>query len=158
MGDFNLKIFRRAIIVICSILLIPLLISSIPEGKYFNKDLQDKVKSSDAKVIEVNKEWKIDNDTIIIQRIITTDKNTYIRIRYVQSQIGWSFPFSAIELYDDKGKKNISGGEAKGKLWGEDGINVYDRLNDNCKEITLKLQWYDRKMELKIPYAGSGNI
>lgn len=155
MGDLKLKVFRRAIIIICSILLIILLIMSIPEGKYINKDLQGKVNNGAAKVIEVNKEWDIDNDKVIIQRIIITDKNTYLRIRYIQRQTGWSFPFSSIELYDNKGRKNVISGESIGKLWGEEGVNEYERVSDNSKELTLKLQLYDRNRELKIPYAGS---
>lgn len=158
MGDFKVKVFRRVIITICIILLIPLLISSIPEGKYFNNELKGKVKSGAAQVIEVNKKWKIDDDTIIIQRIINTDKNTYVRVRYVQDQPGWSFPLETIELYDDRGKKHMGSGEEIGKLWGEEGIIEYDRTSADCKEITLKLQRYDRKMELKIPYARSGKL
>lgn len=153
-----MKVLRRFIIIMCIILLIPLLIASIPEGKYFNKELQGKVKTGVAQVIEVNKKWKIDDDTIIIQRIIITDKNTYLRVSYVRNENGWSFPLESIELYDNKQKINISSDEEIGKLWGEDGLNEYERLSAGCKEITLKLQWYDRKMEFKIPYAGSGNI
>lgn len=152
-----LKAFRRSVIIICTILLIPLIFCSIPEGKYFNKELNAKVNSGAAKVIEVNKKLKLDNDTIIIQRIIITDKNTYVRMRYVQSQMGWSFPFSAIELYDDKGKVDYYGGEDAGKLWGEEGIDKYNQISNDCKKITIKLQWYDRKQELVIPYEGSGN-
>lgn len=152
-----MKVLRRVIIVICIILLIPLLIISVPEEKYFYNDLKDKVKIGTAQVIEVNKKWKIDDSTIIIQRIISTNKNVYVRFRYVENKSGWSFPSNSIELYDDKGKKYMVAGEDIGKLWGEEGINEYDRPSADCKEIILKLQLYDRKMEFKIPYGRSKN-
>lgn len=153
-----MKAFRRTVIVICAILLIPLIFCSISEGKYFYKELKAKVDNGIARVIEVNKKLKIDDDAIIIQRIIITDKNTYVRVRYVQSQPGWSFPLSSIVLYDNKGKVDYYAGEGSGRLWGEEGINEYNQIGNDCKKIIIKLQWYDRKQELDIPYEGSGSI
>lgn len=115
--------------------------------------------SNNAKVIEVNKKLKIDNASIIIQRVALTDKHTYIRSRYVSFEQGWSFPLEVIEIYDDKGKRYIStASTGEGKLWGEEGIAEYEKIPKDCKEIILKLQYYDRKAELKIPCKRGGNI
>lgn len=158
-GGVKLKILRRAIIIICSILLIPLIMSSIPSVKYFDSTWKKQMISDNAKVIEVNKKWKIDNASIIIQSVILTDKHVYIRSRYVSFEQGWSFPLEAIEIYDDKGKKYMNVGSTdEGKLWGEEGMAEYEKIPKTCKEITLKLQYYDRKAELKIPCKRGGNI
>ncbi|WP_234117276.1 DUF5643 domain-containing protein [Clostridium hydrogenum] len=154
-----MKKFRRTIIIICSILLIPIILTSIPSGKYLNSYWKKIMIGENAKVIEVNKKWKIDNASIIIQRVIITDKHVYIRARYVSLEIGWSFDFGSIEMYDDKGKRYFnSTGEGRGKLWGGEEITQYEKVPKDCKEITLRLQCYDRKAELKIPCKGGKNI
>lgn len=154
-----MKILRRAIIIICSILLIPLIITSIPSGKYFDSYWKKWITGENAKVIEVNKKWKIDNASIIIQRVILTDKHAYIRARCVSFEPGWSFPLESIKLYDDNGKVyRMVGSEGKGKLWGGEEITEYEKIPKDCSEITLRLQCYDRKAELKIPCKRGGNI
>ncbi|MFL0251060.1 hypothetical protein ACJDT4_11555 [Clostridium neuense] len=154
-----MKILRRAIIIICSVLLIPLIMSSIPSAKYFDSTWKREMTADNAKVIEVNKKWKIDNAYIIIQRVILTDKHVYIRSRYVSFEQGWSFPLETIEIYDDKGKKYMHvASTGEGKLWGEEEMAEYEKVPKNCREIVLKLQHYDRKAELKIPCKRGGNI
>lgn len=154
-----MKILRRTIIIICSILLIPLIISSVPSTKYFGSTWKKQMTSDNAKVIEVNKRWKIDNASIIIQRVIITDKHAYIRSRCISFDPGWSFPLDSIEMYDDNGKRYMNvGSEGKGKPWGGEEITEYEKIPKDCKEITLKLQCYDRKRELKIPCKRGGNI
>lgn len=154
-----MKVFRRSIIIICSVLLIPIIVSSIPSGKYFDSYWKKEMTSNNAKVIEVNKSWKIDNASIIIQSVILNDKYAYIRSRYVSFERGWSFPLQAIEIYDDKGKKYMNvGSVGEGKLWGEEGMAKYEKIPKDCKEIILKLKYYDRKVEMKIPCKRGGNI
>lgn len=158
-GGIKLKILRRAIIIICCVLLIPLIMASAPSTKYFDNTWKKQMTSDNAKIIEVNKKWKIDNASIIIQRVILTDKHAYIRAKYVSLEIGWSFDLGSIEIYDDNGKRYMNvASEDKGKLWGEEGITEYEKIPKDCKEITLKLQYYDRKAELKIPCKRGGNI
>ncbi|MGE5627915.1 MAG: hypothetical protein ACM3X7_07330 [Solirubrobacterales bacterium] len=53
--------------------------SSLPEGKYYNQNLKDLVNAKKANVIEVGKELKLDQDTLIIRRIINTEDKTYVR-------------------------------------------------------------------------------
>lgn len=65
-----IKSLRRAIITICLIILTISGLESLPESKYCNKDLKTLVNTKKANVIEVGKEMKIDEDTILIKRII----------------------------------------------------------------------------------------
>lgn len=148
-----MRVLRRSIIVICSIFLIPLIIlvfASFPRGKYFTSNLKAQVKSGKADVIEVNKKIKIDNDTIFIERIINTATETTLRYKVIEAP-GWSFSNSALVLYDEKRKKNQKSGESIGKIWGEDGIISYDRIDKESKEITISLEWFDRRGNVVIP-------
>lgn len=150
-----MKVLRRSIIVICSVLLIPLVFTSFPNGKYFNDELKTLVKSGKAEVIEVNKKIPIDNDTIYIERIINTDTQTILRYKIVEEP-GWSFPSNVLLLYDDAGKKHQGGGASSGRFWGEDGIINYERISKASKEITIRLEWYDRVGEVVIPIDKGG--
>jgi len=134
-------------------MLIQLLATCLPnflDEKYYNPELKALVKSGKAEVIEVNKKIKIDKDTIYIERIINTDTQTNVRYKIVEEP-GWSFSNIALALYDEKGKKQYQGGGSSGKLWGEDGIISYERIDKASKEIRIKLEWYDRVGEVSIP-------
>jgi hypothetical protein len=150
-----LKSLRRSIIVICTILLIPLVFTSFPKGKYFNDELKALVKNGKAEVIEVNKKIYIDKDTIYIERIINTDTQTILRYKIVEEP-GWSFPNNSIVLYDDAGKKYQGGGASSGKFWGEEGIIDYEKISKASKKITIRLEWYDRVGEVIIPINKGG--
>jgi hypothetical protein len=128
-----------------------MLTGSIPEGKYYDKTLEAKVENGSVDVVEINKEMKIDNDTIFIQRLIIDEGNIYLRYS-TEEEKGWSFSDSALALYDDKGNYlSSSGGGSSEKSWGRDGLIEFEKAEGNCKELTLKLEWYDRQGELKIP-------
>ncbi|WP_406770515.1 hypothetical protein [Candidatus Clostridium stratigraminis] len=155
-GVKYLKSLRRGIMVICSLLLIPLIITGFPKGKYFNDELKTLVKNGKAEVIEVNKKIPIDNDTIYIERIINTDTQTILRYKIVEEP-GWSFPSNVLLLYADAGNKHQGGGSSSGKFWGEDGIINYERISKATKEITIRLEWYDRVGEVVIPVDKGGS-
>lgn len=153
-----MKSLRRSIIVICLILLIPIILpnfSGLKNGKYYSDELKTLVKDGKADVFEVNKKIKIGGDTIYIERIINTDKETNLRYKIIEKP-GWSFSNSALALYDDKGKKQQRGGELHGTPLGENGIIVYDRVDKDSKKIIIKLEWYDRAGEVVIPIAKGG--
>jgi hypothetical protein len=153
-----MKPLRRSIIAICLILLFPIILTSfsgLKNGKYYSTELKTLVKNGKADVIEVNRKIKLDSDTIYIERIINTDKETSIRYRIVEKQ-GWTFSNSALALYDEDGKKQMRGSMGHGTFWGESGIISYDRIDKDSKKITIKLEWYDRTGEVIIPVAKGG--
>ena len=132
---------------------------SLPESKYYNKDIKALVKAKKAQVFEVGKVMKIDKDTILIKRIINTQDKTYIRYAFIRFEQGWSFSEQAIKIFDDKGKQyQGKAGGWSGKMWGQDGLIEIDRINEDAKYITLKLEWYDRKNELRISLGKEGEI
>lgn len=156
----RIKALRRTVIAICLLILIASGFMSLPESKYYYKDLKTLVNAKKAQVIEVEKGMKIDKDTILIKRIINTQDKTYIRYAFIRFEQGWSFPEEAIKIFDDKGKQYQSkGGGWTGKLWGQDGVIELDRISEDVKYITLKLEWYDRKNEMVISLEkeGKGN-
>lgn len=139
-------------------MMIPILMTiftGFPKGKYYNKELKALVKKERAEVIEVNRKLNIDGDIIYIERIINTDTETNIRYRTLEKP-GWSFPGSVLVLYDDNGKKLIGGSTSSGWLWGQDGLIIYERINKDSKELTIKLEWYDRSGEIIIPIVKEG--
>lgn len=158
-GAAEIKGLRRTIIVICLLILAVSSFRSLPESKYYDKNLKALVKAKEAQVIEVGKGMKIDKDTIFIKRIINTQDKTYIRYAFIRFEQGWSFSEGAIKILDDKGKQyHFISGAWSGKMWGQDGLMELDRLNKDSKYITLKLEWYDRKNELKISLGKEGEI
>lgn len=153
-----MKSLRRSIIVICLILLSTIILptfSGLENGKYYSTELKTLVKNGKADVIEVNKKINIDSDTIYIERIINTDKETNLRYKIMEKP-GWSFSNSALALYDEKGKKQMKGSLSSGMFWGEDGIISYDRVDKDSKKIIIKLEWYDRTGEVIVPIAKGG--
>lgn len=154
-----MKLLRRSIIAVCSIMMVPILMTvftGFPKGKYYSKELKALVKKGRAEVIEVNRKLNIDGDIIYIERIINTDTESNIRYRTLEKP-GWSFPGSVLVLYDDKGKKLIGGYMSSGWLWRQDGIITYERIDKDSKEITIKLEWYDRSGEIIIPINKGGD-
>jgi len=155
----KIKGLRKVIITICLIILVVSGFSNLPESKYYNKDIKGLVNEKKAQVIEVGKGFKIDKDTIRIKRIINTQDKTYIRYAVIINEPGWSFSAGAIKVFDDKGRQYENhGGGFSGKIWGQDGIIEYERLGEDVKYITLKLEWYDRKNQLKISLGKEGEI
>jgi hypothetical protein len=132
---------------------------SLPESKYYNKNLKTLVKAKEAQVIEVGKGMKIDKDTVYIKRIINTSDKTYIRYALIRLEQGWSFSEVALKIFDDKGGEyHYLGGGGSGKIWGQDGLIEIDRINKDSKYLTIKLDWYDRKNELTISLGKEGEI
>lgn len=156
----KIKWTRRTLIVISLLILLFSGFVSLPESKYYDKGLKSLVKAQNAQVIEVGKGMKLDKDSIYIKRIINTQDKTYIRYAFIMHEQGWSF-FSrnSLKVFDDKEKEyHITDGSGTGKLWGEDGLIDLDKIDKNSKYITIKLDWYDRKNELKISLEKEGEI
>lgn len=152
-----IKRLRRTIIAICLGILTISAFMSLPESKYGSKSLKTLVDTKKAQVIEVGKKMEIDKDTILIKRIINTEDKTYIRYALERFEQGWSLSEGAINIFDDKGNQyRYNGGQSSGKLWGQDGLISFDRINEDAKYITLKLDWYDRKNEMKISLEKEG--
>ncbi|GFP76563.1 DUF5643 domain-containing protein [Clostridium fungisolvens] len=151
---------KNPITIICLIIIIIGIFTNLPESKYYDKELKELVNQKKAQVIEVNKDMKIDNDTVSIKRIINTDDKTYIRSIYRTSEPGWSFSTTnVINIFDDKGKKyQYRGGENKGKIWGQDELMEVERIDEDAKYLILKLDWYDRKAEMTISLDKEKNI
>jgi hypothetical protein len=133
--------------------------SSLPESKYFNKNLKTLVKTKEAQVIEVGKAMKIDKSTIYIKRIINTSDKTYIRYSFIRLEQGLSFPDGEFKVFDNIGKEyHYEGGESSSKIWGQDGLIEIDRIDKNSKHITIKFDRFDRKNELTISLGKEGEI
>lgn len=101
---------------------------------------------------------KIDNDNLIIKRIINTEDKSYIRYRQISTVIGWSFSENALKIFDDKGQEyqHIAGSYST-RLWGQEGLMLLDKkISEDVNYLTIKIDWYDRKTEMKIPLSEEG--
>lgn len=134
--------------------------TNLPKGKYYDKNIQLLVDENKAQVIEIGKKMKVDNDDLIIKRIINTEDQTYIRYALIRSESGWSFSENALKIFDDKGQEYQSvGGGWSGRLWGQDGLMLLDKkIGEDVKSLTIKLDWYDRKNELNILLSKEGEV
>lgn len=101
---------------------------------------------------------KIDNDDLIIKRIINTEDKSYVRYRQIRTTQGWSFSKSIFRIFDDKGEEYIKVAEgASTNFWGEEGLMQLDKkIGEDVKYLTIKIDWYDRKSEMKIPLSKEG--
>ena len=68
------------------------------------------------KVIEPNQKIKIDDDYLIIKRIINTEGESYIR--YKQTILGWSFSESIFRIFDDNGEEYIKTAISSSQVFG----------------------------------------
>jgi len=152
-----MKLLRRSIIVLCLFFLLTELVYALPEGKYYDSSLKDKVKNNESTVIELNQKGKFDGNTFTAQRIINTSDKTHLRYRLISNGRGWSFAGS-FTLFDENHKeyKGFSSG-MHGKSWGQEGIVIFDKLPESAKKVTLVVECYDRKLELKLPLNKAGN-
>lgn len=132
---------------------------SLPKSKYYDKNIKKLVDEKKAQVIEVGKKLKIDKENIVINRIINTQDKTYIRYTFTRIEPGWSFPAAVIKVFDDKGRKYESqGAESSINICRQEGIINFDRVKKDAEYIILKLEWYDRKSQLKISLGKEGEI
>lgn len=154
----KIKFLRRSIIIICAILLIISNINIFPESKYYYDEIKNQVSAKKAEDIEINKSMTIDKDKIIIERIIIAKDAVYLRYSTRMNGLGWSFcDGNAIKMYDDKQHLYIcTGGGTSGKIWGQDGVIEFEKLDKDARYIVLKLDWYDRKDEIKVPLNMEG--
>ena len=153
----DIKGVRRAIIVICLLILAIGGFYSIPKGKYFDDSIEELINNKKAEVIEVHKKMKIDEDSFIVKRIINAEDSTYIRYSLIRLEGGWSFPGTSIEVTDNNGKEYFNHGESSsGKLWGQEGLIRIDKIDEGAKYIIVKFNCYDRKSEVKISLLEDG--
>ena len=151
-----MKTLRRTIIFICLLMLLIDIPIAWPKGKYYDSNLKDQVKNNKATVIELNKKGKFDGNTFTAQRIINTYDQTYLRYKLISDGRGWSFGGS-FKLYDENHKEYTSfSGGSYGRIWGQEGLVIFDKLPESVKEVTLVVECYDRKLELKLPLKKAG--
>lgn len=154
----KIKVLRRSIIVICLITLCVIGFACLPKSKYYYNDIKTLVDEGKAEVIELNQKMKIDNDDLIIKRIINTEDKSYVRYRQIRTTRGWSFSESIFRIFDDKGEEYIKvAGSASTNFWGQEGLMQLDKkIGKDVKYLTIKVDWYDRKSEIKIPLSKEG--
>ena len=149
-----LKDFRRFLIIICCITLFPWFVNII-SLKYeyaWNFEFPKLKKDSDIKILRPNKLGKIDDDVFILRKITTTDEASYLGYTVKRNEVGWSFPVGAIKIFDDKNREYESHSSGSSiRAWGQKGTIEIDRIKDDAKILTIKLEIYDRKMTMSIP-------
>ncbi|WP_347177708.1 DUF5643 domain-containing protein [Clostridium perfringens] len=157
-GENTIKVIRRLIILVCLITLCFIGFTCLPKSKYYFKDIRSLVNEGKAEVIEVNQKIKIDDDYLIIKRIINTEDESYIRYKQVRTTLGWSFSESIFRIFDDNGEEYIKTAiSSSTSFWVTEGIILLDKkIKEDVKYLTIKIDWYDRQNKIKIPLNKEG--
>ncbi|OAB37042.1 hypothetical protein PMSD_09565 [Paenibacillus macquariensis subsp. defensor] len=145
-------VFRRLIIVIFGILLIPQAMNLIPSDygdKAIIKDLQE---DGPVTTYVIDKKMDMDGDVFTVEDIYITPKQVVLQYSIKkQDRNGWSFPNTALTLIDSNGEELIShGGGSSVRAWGENGIMFFDKMKDPNGDLIIKYKWYDREALLNI--------
>ncbi|MDU2323920.1 MAG: DUF5643 domain-containing protein [Clostridium perfringens] len=153
-----MKVIRRLIILVCLITLCFIGFICLPKNKYYFKDIRSLVNEGKAEVIEPNQKIKIDDDYLIIKRIINTEGESYIRYKQVRTTLGWSFSESIFRIFDDNGEEYIKTAiSSYTSFWVTEGLILLDKkIKEDVKYLTIKIDWYDRQNKIKIPLNKEG--
>ncbi|MDK0653279.1 DUF5643 domain-containing protein [Clostridium perfringens] len=108
--------------------------------------------------MEPNQKIKIDDDYLIIKRIINTEGESYIRYKQVRTTLGWSFSESIFRIFDDNGEEYIKTSiSSSTSFWVTEGLILLDKkIKEDVKYLTIKIDWYDRQNKIKIPLNKEG--
>ncbi|WP_415297407.1 DUF5643 domain-containing protein [Clostridium perfringens] len=157
-GETTIKAIRRLIILVCLITLCFIGFICLPKNKYYFKDIRSLVNEGKAEVIEPNQKIKIDDDYLIIKRIINTEGESYIRYKQVRTTLGWSFSESIFRIFDDNGEEYIKTSiSSSTSFWVTEGLILLDKkIKEDVKYLTIKIDWYDRQNKIKIPLNKEG--
>ncbi|MGU8760461.1 DUF5643 domain-containing protein [Clostridium perfringens] len=157
-GENTIKVIRRLIILVCLITLCFIGFICLPKSKYYFKDIRSLVNEVKAEVIEPNQKIKIDDDYLIIKRIINTEGESYIRYKQVRTTLGWSFSESIFRIFDDNGEEYIKTSiSSSTSFWVTEGLILLDKkIKEDKKYLIIKIDWYDRQNKIKIPLNKEG--
>ncbi|MCX0359118.1 hypothetical protein LI056_14090 [Clostridium perfringens] len=146
------------IILVCLITLCFIGFICLPKSKYYFKDIRSLVNEGKAEVIEPNQKIKIDDDYLIIKRIINTEDESYIRYKQVRTTLGWSFSESIFRIFDDNGEEYIKTAiSSSTSFWVTEGLILLDKkIKEDVKYLIIKIDWYDRQNKIKIPLNKEG--
>lgn len=150
-----IKGIRKLIVVLFSVIILYTIINCIPMNKYYSSYFANLVAENKAQVVEVGEKLHLDNDTILIKRIINTDEASYLRYSFRSFEYGWPFSGKAIEVIDNEGNEyKYKSEKSEQRTWGEDGLIEIEKINEGAAYIILKLAWYDREDQIKVSLLG----
>lgn len=147
-----IKVLRRIIIVLCLILLGGNAGVTLCKGYSLDKYYENLAEESGAEVLDINASMKIDGKKILFNSIFSDDENIYIGYKYTSYMNGDYFGTYAIRVFDDSGKEYFGrADDTVGIIGGEKGvIRLTNIIPEDTEYLTLKLDNYDRKDEVKI--------
>lgn len=143
--------------IVCLIILLPSVFFSIPDRKYCSTKLEELVKIEKAQVVEINKKGDIDNYKFIVNRIINTNNDTYIKYTYIGDGFGWPLWTSNFTIIDNENRiyQGVNGGSSE-KLWGQQGLIIFERIDENKSPFFLVYNKFDREMKIPISLERKG--
>ena len=136
-------------------MILDLIANCIPMNKYYSSYLEKLVDEGKAEVVEVGQDLQIDDETLLIKRVINIDEASYIRYSFITFNHGWFLSGKAIKVMDDQGNEyRYKSDESEYRTWGEDGILKISKIDEDAKYLILKLDWYDRQDEIRVSLTG----
>ncbi|GIP31226.1 DUF5643 domain-containing protein [Paenibacillus sp. J2TS4] len=146
-----LTIVRRIVIVVLGVWLVFYLTRYLPDRGYGDPSIQELVDSGQAQAYSLNAHLLIDQDKFTVKKMVISPEHVYLIYSLKKAEPGWSFPGNSIKLVDDQGRElTYSGGSSSGKVWGESGIQTYNRTEGEIKELTLQYEWFDRRASMRL--------
>lgn len=148
----TIKILRRIIIVLCLVLLGVNAGATLYNGYTMDKYYENIAKENNAKVLDINKNMEIDGDRILLNSVFSDEENIYIGYKYTSFMAGDRFGAYAIRVFDDSGEEYFGRTyDMRRTIGGEKGvITLINVVPEETEYLTVKLDHYDRKDEVKI--------
>ncbi|WP_239616758.1 hypothetical protein [Cohnella mopanensis] len=151
-------IIRRIIIIVFAILLLPRILTLIPDNRGDKENIKALEKDGPVVKYDIHQSMLLDQDRFTVNEIYSTPKQVVLRYTYrPKGTAGWSLPENAFKLYDSSGNElRYSGSSSSGTPWGSTGFINYSALIEPTTSMRLVYDWYDRNIELTFPIQKEG--
>ncbi|MEG2935508.1 MAG: hypothetical protein RR844_03360 [Clostridium sp.] len=95
---------------------------------------------------------KVDGTRIVVNGIFNDEENIYIMYKYTSFIGGDRFGEYAMSFFDDSGKEYVGYMSNGTRIigGGRGVITLINTVPEDTEYVTLKIDWYDRKDEVKI--------
>ena len=156
----TIKILRRIIIVLCLVLLGVYAGARLFSGYTMDKYYENIAKENNVEILDINKTMEIDRNRILFNSVFSDEENIYIGYKYTSFMSGDRFGAYAIRVFDDSGEEYFGRTyDARRTIGGEKGvITLTNVVPEDTEYLTVKLDHYDRKDEVKIWLKEEGGV
>lgn len=148
----TIKILRRIIIILCLVLLGVYAGVRLFSGYTMDKYYENIAKENNTEILAINKAMEIDGNRILFNSVFSDEENIYIGYKYTSFMTGDRFGINGIRVFDDSGEEYFGRADDTTRTIGgvKGVITLTNVVPEDIEYLTLKLDHYDRKDEVKI--------